>query len=427
MSRLDPTNKTLALRYPKRREDLPEDKPLNLRAILANYHIKQSEWANNVLQTAGQGTGRGLSQPAATLILKHNEWPRLTSPDSIMGQTEKFLREYGVSEEEIAIAWDYEDSNSTVAIPTNAETKNKAKTIKANDYLTDLPENQMLSQKAKKHFHIFKDPFIDDVTEPDDVFLSSEQLYIRESMYHVAKHAGFLAVVGESGAGKSTLRRDLLDRIKRGNEPITVIQANIIDKERLTAGSLCEAIINDISNEAPKQSLEAKARQITKLLTGSSRAGNSHVLIIEEAHDITITVLKYLKRFWELEDGFKKLLAIILIGQPELKTMLDVRANWDAREVINRCEVAELLPLNGDMEKYLALKFERVGAKLSDIFEDDAFGAIRERLTYKQRGSQTQMISMHYPLIVNNTVIVAMNLAADMGAKKINAEIIKGV
>jgi type II secretory pathway predicted ATPase ExeA len=44
-----------------------------------------------------------------------------------------------------------------------------------------------------------------------------------------------------------------------------------------------------------------------KILTNSSRAGYSHVLMIEEAHDLAVTTLKYLKRFWELEDGYKKL------------------------------------------------------------------------------------------------------------------------
>ena len=101
----------------------------------------------------------------------------------------------------------------------------------------------MLSQKAKKHFKLFVDPFIDDVQKPEDVFLSPEQIYIRESMFYVAQHGGFLAVIGESGAGKTTLRRDLIDRIQRENHTITTIQPQIIDKSRLTAGSLCEAII----------------------------------------------------------------------------------------------------------------------------------------------------------------------------------------
>ena len=69
------------------------------------------------------------------------------------------------------------------------------------------------------------------------------------------------------------------------------------------------------------------------------------MLMIEEAHDLSIPTLKYLKRFWELEDGFKKLLAIVLIGQVEMKAKLDESQNWEAREVIRRIEVLELKPL----------------------------------------------------------------------------------
>ena len=285
----------------------------------------------------------------------------------------------------------------------------------------------MLTQKAKQSFGLFKDPFRDDVQEPSDVYLSTEQRYIRESMYQAAKHGGFIAVIGESGAGKTTLRRDLIDRINRNEDSgIVVIQPRTIDKTRLTAAAICDAIICDLSSENPKRTLEGKARQIERLLTGSSRAGNSHVLMIEEAHDLMIQTLKYLKRFWELEDGFKKLLAIVLIGQPELKAKLDERQNWEAREVIRRCEVAELLPLTANQVcEYLMLKFERVGKNTNEVFERDAFDAIAKRLTLPRRGNGT--ISMCYPLVINNLVTKCLNDAALTGAAKVDAEIIGGV
>ncbi|NOY61764.1 MAG: AAA family ATPase [Gammaproteobacteria bacterium] len=284
----------------------------------------------------------------------------------------------------------------------------------------------MLTQAAKRHFKLFVDPFKDDVQNADDVFLSTEQRYIRESMFIAAKHGGFIAIVGESGAGKSTLRRDLIDRIDRENQPITIIQPRIIDKGKLSAGGICDAIINDISSEKPRRELEAKARQIERLLSGSSNAGNSHVLMIEEAHDLSIKILKYLKRFWELDNGFKRLLSIVLVGQLELKSKLDERQNWDAREMIRRCEVAELLPLNGDLEAYVALKFKRINVDPVSVLADDAYVAIRERLTLRKQNSK-QTVSMLYPLIVNNLITKAMNLAAEVGAPFVTGEIIKEV
>lgn len=398
--------------------------PINLKGVLAKVGVSQEEWARAITQTGRYAQGKPLSVTAAAQILNWNIWPKMTPKEHIQAQTEAMLRGMAVPEEILKTVWqeDIYDEHRH-AHPVGAHKKSRMP-----EHLTEIPhlEVEMLSTAARKHFEIFRDPFVDDVQSPDDVFLSSEQRYIREAMYSTAKHGGILAIVGESGSGKTTLRRDLLDRIVRENLPIVPVQPRTIDKGRLTAGSICEAIIRDLSQETPRQSLEGKARQVENILRGSSRAGNSHVLLIEEAHDLTVATLKYLKRFWELEDGFKKLLAILLVGQPELKGMLDERVNYAAREFIRRCEVAELMPLNGNLEEYIALKLKRIGKKNADVFAKDAFDAMRTRLTMKRRGSDGT-ISMLYPLVVNNLITKAMNLCADMGVEKIDAEVIKGV
>jgi len=325
---------------------------------------------------------------------------------------------------EIAHIWD-QDANDAHRHGLAGQPPHRA--AAAPDPLDSLPETVMLTANAKKHFKLFQNPFENDIQSPEDVFLAAGQRYIRATMFSTAKHGGFLAVIGESGAGKTVLRRDLIDRIQREGHPITIIQPRIFDKSRLTAGSICEAIIKDISQEVScGGSLETKARRIEQMLTSSSRAGYSHVLMIEEAHDLHVRTLKYLKRFWEMEDGFRKLLAIILIGQPELKDKLDERQNFEAREVIRRCEVAELEPLNGDMEEYIRLKLKRVGKELADLFDPPAFDAIRARLTLRTAGGQ-RTVSMHYPLVVNNTVVKCLNLAAEIGAPKVSADIVQGV
>jgi len=404
-------------------KEAPSYMPINLKGVLARVGVSQEQWANSITQTGGSAKGKPLSVTAAAQILNWNIWPKLTSKEHIKQQTEDMLRGMAVAEEIIRTIWKVDIYDEARHMhPVGAHKK------RAPEHVTEVPpmEVEMLSTAARKHFEVFRDPFVDDVQSPDDVFLSSEQRYIREAMYSTAKHGGILAIVGESGSGKTTLRRDLLDRITRENLPIVPIQPRTIDKGRLTAGAICEAIIRDLSQETPRQSLEGKARQVENILRGSSRAGNSHVLLIEEAHDLTVATLKYLKRFWELEDGFKKLLAILLVGQPELKGMLDERVNYAAREFIRRCEVAELLPLNGNLEEYIALKLKRIGKKNTDVFAKDAFDAMRTRLTMKRRGSDGT-ISMLYPLVVNNLITKAMNLCADMGVEKIDAEVIKGV
>lgn len=400
--------------------------PLKLKGLLIKLGLRQTEWAASIKQKGRGVEGKSLSLSASTQIMNWGTWPKLTPKADIQRQTEQMLRERGASEAEIATIWeeDVEDAFRYLQ-PRDIHVGQKPKRMEPD---VEPMETEMLSQEAKKLFAIFRDPFTDDVQSAEDIFLSSDQRYIREAMFSTAKHGGFLAVIGESGAGKTVLRRDLIDRVNRESHPITVIQPRLIDKGTLTAGSICEAIIDDLRpGEKVRRSLEGKARQVEKLLTDSSRAGNAHVLLIEESHDLSISTLKFLKRFWELEDGFKKLLSIILIGQPELKAKLDERQNYEAREVIRRCEIAELMPLDRHLEDYIALKFKRLGKDVKEIFAPDAYDAIRVRLTRQRRGGASDSVSMVYPLVVNNLVTKAMNLCAQIGAPKVCADVVKEI
>ncbi len=398
--------------------------PLKLKLVLTNHGIRQADWQNAIKQDSSE---KPLSPSAGTSILNWNVWPKRTTEESIKSQTVHFLEQHGLNQREILTIWDEDKKDDARNKMPDGLHLNK--NYNTSPFEGELPEVEMLSPKTKSHFQLNQDPFINDIKGSNDVFLDADQKYIYEAMYQTARNSGFLAVVGESGAGKSTLRRALLDRIQNENLSVSIIQPRVFDKAKLSTGMICESIIKDITgNEQAKMraTLEGKARQVEKLLTSSSRAGNQHVLLIEEAHDLSIKTLKYLKRFWELEDGFNKLLSIILIGQPELRNLLDERQHWEAREVIARIEIAILQPLNGNLQDYLSLKFKRVHKDISDIFEPDAYDAIRERLTMKRRTS-AKMESMMFPLRVNGTITKAMNLAAEIGAPKVNAEIIKEV
>lgn len=403
--------------------DLEPHMPLKLKGILMDYGVEQRAYARAIIQTEGYVKDKPLSLTAAAKLIVKNEWPALTPRQEIIRQTNEFLFSQGVPAEAIRTAFEFDpDDLYHAQHPKGCHAGQHAR---AHQPDIDPVETEMLTPQAKKQFALFRDPFTDDVQGPDDVFLSADQRYIREVLFATARHGGFVAVAGESGSGKTTLRRDMLDRIQREGLPVVAIQPRSIDKGVLTASAICHAIIDDLNPGAKvPRSLEAQARAIERLLTESSRAGNSHVLIIEEAHDLNIQTLKYLKRFWELEDGFKKLLAIILVGQPELKAKLDERRNFEAREVIRRCEIAELMPLDNVLEDYLRLKFKRVGADYGALFAPDAADGIRQRLT--RPGKTTRdTVSMVYPLTVNRLVVRALNLAAELGQPRVDANLIR--
>lgn len=393
--------------------------PYHLRAIMVQHSLRQSQLREAILADRGLRQGEPIAASTLSALLTRRVWPTTVSEEAVREGVARFLAAAGVPADVAARAWHVDGTIPQKApkpTPQQAAADNEPHTI-------DLPEAEMLSQAARQQFHLTRHPFVDDVQGPQDVYLSADQRYIRESMYYAAKHGGFVAVIGESGSGKSTLRRDLIDRILRDEEPIQIIQPQNFDKTTLTAAHICDAIIADMSLERPKLSLEAKARQVQRILSESSKAGSTHALMIEEAHDLSVSTLKYLKRFWEMEDGFRKLLGIILVGQPELGHKLDERRNPGAREVIRRCEVASLKPLNGSLEDYLALKLKRVGSSTGQLFDANAFDAIRARLT--QRDQRTgQVTSQLYPLVVQNLVVKCLNQCVELGLPKISADLV---
>lgn len=148
----------------------------------------------------------------------------------------------------------------------------------------------------------------------------------------------------------------------------------------------------------------------------SHRAGNRHCLILEEAHNLHLSTVKHLKRFYELEDGFSKLLSIIMIGQTELKDKLS-ESNAEVREVVQRCEMVELAPLD-DIAGYVAHRCACANVDPAALFAPDAFAALAARLTVHGR-------SLCHPLVIGNILTAALNLAANLGETIVTPDIIR--
>ncbi len=285
-------------------------------------------------------------------------------------------------------------------------------------------EVEMITAEAMKHYKVFRNPFIDDIQKDSDIYMSEEHRYIEAAMLDCARHGGFLAVIGEVGSGKSVMRRKVVEQLRKDGD-VLIIYPQIIDKTRLNASSICDAIIMDISSDKPKIKLEQKTRQCQKLLLERSKQNFRSCLMIEEAHDLNINTLKYLKRFYEMEDGYRKLLGIILIGQTELKHSFNEAQHVDLREVIRRVQIAEIAGLNGHIKEYLNLKFKRVGAEMDKIFDAGAVTALAKRLTTSDR--QNKKISHAYPLLVNNYAAKAMNMACEMGETRVTEDVVMAI
>ena len=283
-------------------------------------------------------------------------------------------------------------------------------------------EAEMITPKALRYFKLFRSPFVNDITDVKDIFLSEDHIFLKEMMLDTARHAGFTAVFGEVGSGKSIMRKAVVQELV--NDGIKVIYPIIIDKTRITPASLIDAIIMDVSDEKPKRSLEPKTRQALKLLRNRAISGMKQALIIEEAHLLNVKAMKALKQIYELEDGFSRLIGIILIGQTELKFLLDETRHPEMREVTRRVTCAEIGGLGKDLQRYLIHKFVRINKKPEDIFTADAYAAMERRLSDKVG---RRNVSKAHPLTVNNFASRAMNLAAEMGEERVTEDVVMSV
>jgi type II secretory pathway predicted ATPase ExeA len=410
---------------------------LKLKETMARLRVSNAELHKAV----------GISKTSMSLIATHGRWPN-KRPDKVAALKAK-IQDYllgvgaeqghGAQDELFAGLWEPVaagtdgESGPGVAAPEPAVRPEAAG--KSDEDILMLMAKQGLTQAARKHFGLRADPFDDDIQGPEDVYRSAEGRVVWERMLQTARHGGFLAVIGESGAGKSTLADDLEDALTSERQNVLMIRPYVLGMEgderrgwRLKAAAILDAIIGTVAPGATRPSdPHRKAERTHQVLRESAQAGYRHCLVIDEAHRLAPATLKHLKGLYELRQGHTRLLSIVLLGQPELHQRLDER-NPELREVTQRCELWELPALDNDLPAYLDFKLRRCGSGVEDVFEDGAIQAIRDKLTFRrQRRNGADAVSLVYPLAVGNQATAAMNLAAQMGAPRVTADIVREV
>jgi len=400
--------------------------PIKLKAVLHGNNIAAGDLADCIFNNKGVALRRCTIYQA----INRGILPLTSTPD-FKEQVEAYLRNCGVQESQISLIWQRADEADVIPLhklPADMSDRIRDGMRKAaigsdhKQFSDTIKEAEMLTPTTMKHFRLFRNPFLDDVQQADDVFMSESHRYAHAAMLDAARNGGFVAICGECGAGKSIMRRKLIAELNDAGD-CRVVQPQTIDKNELTSGHILDSIILDLDPDAkPRRTREAKARQVQSALLASSRAGMRHVLIIEEAHDLSVPTMKQLKRLWEIEDGYRKVLGIILVGQPELQVRLNRQTHPEMREVILRCLIGTLESLSrADCESYINLKLERIGKQATEILSEGCVDAVMARLTTREGFSSV------YPLYINNLLAKAMNAAAQVGAPLVTPEIIQGV
>jgi general secretion pathway protein A len=184
-----------------------------------------------------------------------------------------------------------------------------------------------------QHFGLTQDPF-SIAPDPSYLFMSERH---REALAHLlfgvsgpqsmtgdsagGSGGGFVLLTGDIGTGKTTICRCFLQQIPKACHVAYIFNPKLTVVELLH--SICEEFhITLAATASTPATLKDYIDALNAFLLQSHAAGQSSVLIIDEAQNLQADVLEQLRLLTNLETNARKLLQIVLIGQPELRTML---------------------------------------------------------------------------------------------------------
>jgi general secretion pathway protein A len=226
-------------------------------------------------------------------------------------------------------------------------------------------------------------------------------------LYGINESGGFIQLTGEVGTGKTTVVRTLLSRVPHHADVAVILNPRVTPVEFLL--TICEELgltIADSDRDSVKQMVDA----LNQRLLAAHADGRRIIVIVDEAQNLSAEVLEQVRLLTNLETPTQKLLQIILIGQPELRELLD---RTDLRQLAQRITGRyHLEPLSVEETRGYVRHRLRVAGATEEIFTPSAL-------------TEVHRLAQGIPRVINVTCDRALLGAYTQETRKVTATLVR--
>ncbi len=222
-------------------------------------------------------------------------------------------------------------------------------------------------------------------------------------LYGIKHRAGFVMVTGEIGTGKTTICRTLLNQLDTDTEVAFIFNPSLSPVE------LLKKINEDFGIDSRAKTVKDLIDELNEYLLDSNARGKNCVLVIDEAQNLTPSVLEQIRLLSNLESETQKLLQIVLIGQPELGEHLELRELRQLKQRISARYHLKALD-NKETQQYVTYRLRVAGAHRRIQFTPSAL-----RMIYSH--------SKGTPRVINSLCDRALLIGYTQEASEITKEI----
>jgi len=192
---------------------------------------------------------------------------------------------------------------------------------------------------------------------------------LAQLLYGTQERKGFIVLIGKVGTGKTTLLHALWQRLK------DQCAISFVVNSTLPFDGILEYILEDLAITGVGESRAQRLIALNNFLIKRQRDGHNTVLIIDEAQNLDVATLEQIRLLSNFETPTSKLLQILLVGQPELKTKLDLPELRQLKQRVGlRCHIPPLTP--DETRAYIRTRLRIAGARDLGLFADSAIDRI---------------------------------------------------